>query len=79
LEPRFFIRKIENYLPAVIVELAIVVVVITGPSNDSHRAPVYRGGQSQYGTFPFIRQIPPDRQYPSPQVTSKHQMTFIHK
>jgi hypothetical protein len=67
----FFISTTKTHLPG--------VVVVTAGIIDSHRAPVYSGGQSQYRTFPFTRHTPPDRQYPLAQVTSKHQMTFIHK
>jgi hypothetical protein len=69
------------YLLGTITEVLIVVVVKT-PTSDSHRWPVYIGGQSQYGIFPFIRHVPPDTQYPTGHITSKnkkrkHRFTFI--
>lgn len=38
--------------------------MVKPPIIDSHRTPVYSGGQSQYGVFPITRHVPPDKQYP---------------
>jgi hypothetical protein len=48
------------------------VVVINAPTSVSHRCPVYNAEQIQYGTFPFNRHVPPDKQYPTGQLTEKY-------
>ena len=54
-----------------------VMVLVVGFTNNSHRLPVYIDGQSQYGAFPFIRHVPPDKQYPTGQLAIKYQITFV--
>lgn len=67
--------EIINLPFGVVTCVVVVVVVLTGgtivdtvPIYVSHRAPVYSAGQSQYAIFPFIRHIPPDKQYPAGQL-----------
>lgn len=58
-------------LVVVEVMLVEVVVVLTEPTDDSQRGPIWVGGQSHTRLLPLIRQVPPFSQNVAVHCTTK--------